>query len=139
MKLWLSLYQTVLVVVLFVIVEGVFTYATVIRRDSYWNPPPNEVSVQYVRALIAHRFPAARDQLTGDAVITPFDLRDWLRHVEKIDHLKEAHPANGQMDGDHGEAVVHVERRSGEAEQWRFKLRREGGFWKILSPIPAQL
>lgn len=130
-----------IIVALFVAVLVVIWTLVSLGFTTFLVPPPEMTAEQFLRALKAHRYEAARDQLSEEIQqqVTADDLRALVRTIE------ERHGGLNNVDGqgariadDRAVATVVVTLGDGTAETLEFPLTKEQGLWKVASVEPVQ-
>jgi hypothetical protein len=100
--------------------------------NEYFIPKPEMVVEQFLIALKAHRYEAARDMLVQD-------LRDKVSEVdlERLSHsignIEDAHGQGSRPDRNILMAVALVKLSDGREQIVEFPFKKENGLWKIVS------
>jgi hypothetical protein len=109
-------------------------------NEAHWIiPSPESVSEQFVDALAARRFHAARDQLSQDMKkqVAVSDLSSLVETIQRNHKgIQEAYSISSQEQENEASASVVVQFGDGTAREVNFSLVKEHGLWKLSSFEP---
>jgi len=110
-------------------------------RALFLVPRPEQEAQEFLKALQAHNYGAARHALTRDlqAQIMDEDLRALARELEeRRPALEDARGVSAAVQGTAASATVELRREDGLRHHAEFRLERENGLWKLASIEPVQ-
>jgi hypothetical protein len=105
----------------------------------YIVPSPHVTAEQFLRALKAHRYEGARDQLSEGlrAQVSRERLAQVVQDLERTESgISEAHGERSQQSGTRADAEAQVRLESQREVVLTFPLVREQGIWRITSVDP---
>jgi hypothetical protein len=104
-------------------------------------PPAEQSATQFVKALEAHRYPAARLELTEDAQqhVTVDDLRDLVQTIEeKHGGIGKAQSTDKQEFAEKATVTMELELDDGQTQRLELPLHREQHIWRVESIEPLK-
>lgn len=99
-------------------------------------PQPDDMVEQFVRALKAHRYEAARDMLAEELrrQVSTDDLRSQVLSIEAREGgFADAYAIDVTKGSDSATAWVRVKPASGKERVSQFTLGKQHGLWRIVS------
>jgi hypothetical protein len=133
---WLALRNVFLSAILLAASLLVLSVAVGQGATTFIVPPPDTVAEEFVRALKAHRYEGAKNELSAELQQQVSD-EELTRLVYALgaghQGIEEAHGESAEEQGDTATATVQVKLGSGQEESLEFALRKEQGEWKLSS------
>ena len=99
-------------------------------------PPAEQAATQFVKALEAHRYPAARLELTESAQqdVTVEDLRSLVQSIEqRHGGIGKAQSSDKREDADEATVAMKLDFDDGQTQWIELPLRREQHIWRVES------
>jgi Domain of unknown function (DUF4878) len=140
MRDWLALKKPLAVAV--VVGAAVLVQWGLVSRDiaEPLVPPPEQTAEQFLKAVKAHNYGAARHTLKRDlqAQVTEGDLQTLARELEeRPPGLWDAEGVSATVQSKTASATVDVRLDDGRQQELEFSLEKENGLWKLSSIGPA--
>jgi hypothetical protein len=104
-------------------------------------PPAEQSATQFVKALEAHRYPAARLELSESAQekVTVDDLRALVKTIEEQHGgIGKAQSGDEQQDADSATVTIRLDLDDGQTMRVELPLRREQHIWRVESIDPLE-
>lgn len=129
------------VLALFAVTMAALTTLVPSGHAGFLVPTPESTAGQFLGAMKAHRYAAARDQLS-EALrgrVTAGQLRALTLSLEgRRGGISEVRSVVGRVQGDVAVVTVRVEMGDRTEEEMSFPLAKERGVWKIGSIEPLE-
>jgi hypothetical protein len=133
-RLWLSARPLLLLLVTSSLLIAGLAFANKTGKDEFIIPRPEEMAENWLRALHAHRFSAAYQEL-GQALhqkVSEEQLKEMVLEAEsKGRRLVEAHGERSQALDTIALAHVRVKEEDRREAVWTIGTIKESGLWKI--------